>query len=184
MYSIDGNINNSNENYLTVMNDNLELFKKAVSDSYSNNMNLDELKNKSAKQYIAAVLGKEVEEDKENAFSIEYNVNQIDNSVMKRNARRAKGLKNMTVIGDVRSKLQVLRDQIFGRKIEEADIDIIENYNSSKFENKTTEEVKEESIIVETFALDLDKAQAAAIEAPNKTTGETTHDEQTDGEEK
>ena len=30
MYSIDGNVNNSNENYLTIMNDNLELFKKEL----------------------------------------------------------------------------------------------------------------------------------------------------------
>ena len=30
MYSIDGNITNTNDNYLTVMNDNLELFKKEL----------------------------------------------------------------------------------------------------------------------------------------------------------
>jgi len=30
MYSIDGDITNTNENYLTIMNDNLELFKKEL----------------------------------------------------------------------------------------------------------------------------------------------------------
>lgn len=30
MYSIDGNVNNSNDSYLTIMNDNLELFKKEL----------------------------------------------------------------------------------------------------------------------------------------------------------
>ncbi|MBQ2873275.1 MAG: zinc ABC transporter substrate-binding protein [Bacilli bacterium] len=30
MYSIDGNVTNTNENYLTIMNDNLELFKKEL----------------------------------------------------------------------------------------------------------------------------------------------------------
>ena len=30
MYSIDGNINNTHDNYLTIMNDNLELLKKEL----------------------------------------------------------------------------------------------------------------------------------------------------------
>ena len=30
MYSINGNITNTNDNYLTVMNDNLELLKKEL----------------------------------------------------------------------------------------------------------------------------------------------------------
>ena len=30
MYSIDGNVTNTNDNYLTIMNDNLELLKKEL----------------------------------------------------------------------------------------------------------------------------------------------------------
>ena len=30
MYSIDGGVTNTNETYLTIMNDNLELFKKEL----------------------------------------------------------------------------------------------------------------------------------------------------------
>ena len=82
---------------------------------------------------MSSVLGKEVEDNGENKVSVVYNANGIDDVNFKRYARRAKGKKGFLVIGDVRSKLQLLRDKIFGTKLDKAEVEVLSEEDAKKY---------------------------------------------------
>lgn len=109
---------------LQILNGRFSRIQKGVS---------EEAKTEALYKYMSSVLGKEVEDNGENKVSVVYNANGIDDVNFKRYARRAKGKKGFLVIGDVRSKLQLLRDKIFGTKLDKAEVEVLSEEDAKKY---------------------------------------------------
>lgn len=156
----------------------LELLKKSIGGSYLSNIKTDELREKTVKQYVSTVLGKEIETDGKTSFSVEYDVREVNNSTMKKYARRAKDTKKIYVQGDTRSPLEVLRDKIFGEKIKEAEVVENSSFNREKDEKKENPNAGK---IVDTFVLEFGKAKAITDGTPDKVVDVVNLDEQNGG---
>ena len=143
--------------------DSLNLFKKSIELNYSDDINVDEIRTNTVKQYVAAVTGNELEVDGKNAFYVEYDVRNVSNPTMKRYARRTESIKNMLAIGDTRSVFEMLKDKIFGKKIEESEI--VEEFDSTRFENDSN---VGQSSVVDSFTLDFEQVNSTSEKGTGK----------------
>ena len=105
-------------------NPGLAMFERCFTGSVKVVDNSKEVKKQLVMQYMSQILEMPLRSENSTIVTIMYNTDKVENLDVKKYAKQARGNEGIYVFGDLRTGFEILRDRIFGKKIESLQEDI------------------------------------------------------------